>query len=200
MKSRSILLESLLFMLLTSLLLATPAVGAPLPSEKERKMLALEAQVAALERKAYQLKQKIQSISDKVFKKKFDQGSPKLSVYHTNKMAGYFHIVSVTYSIKSGGKTRKLLSKTTTVKNKLPDQLKVYKGNVAKGRYTLTVKAKVRGYNPVLTYINNYKIDLGNKLPFRANPGRLTSIGVEFTDSRSKDISKRLKIVFRVTR
>lgn len=192
---------SLLIGALTVLLLTTTnSSAAPLPPEKERKLLELESQVQALEQKAFELKQKIRVISDKIFKKKFLTGKPTAQFFHSNKMAGYFHISQVTYTLIQGSTNRVLQTKSTTAPTKLPDTWRIFKGELASGRYILQVKAKVRGYNPVLTYINNYRLQLQNQVPFRCQKGKRTSITVVFGDKGGTNVARRLFITFRLTK
>lgn len=182
--------------------LPTLSWAGPLPTEKEQKLLELESQVTALEQKAFELRQKLKQINDKIFKKKFDQGKPKVSIYHVNKMAGFFHIIDLKYTLSEdkAAKGKSLLSKQTTVQKRIPNQLRIYQGNIKPGAYVLKVTATIKGYNPVLTYVNNYKITLRNSLPFRASRGKTSIIRTEFQDLGGNKVSKRLRIIFRVTR
>lgn len=192
--------SQIIFLFLIGCLVSPTAWGQSLPPEKEQKLLELESQVVALERKAEELKRKIDVISKKIFKRKFNVQKPKAQIRHTNQMAGYFRIVEVKYTLEQGGQKRSLVHKKTTIKQKLPDTFSIFRGNLAPGRYTLHVQAKIQGYNPVLTYINNYKIALSNRYPFRAERGRNILINPIFKDSGARDLRKRLSIIFRVNK
>ena len=171
------------------------SVQAQSAGSKEQKLLSLDNQISALENKAFELREKIDIISKKIFKGQFKVfKKAQVALIHVSKLGGAFKVNQVSYWLNK----QKVFQATESKNNPLPTQKTIYSQGLTPGKYELRVNAKIRGhgYN-VFTYMKKYSLEMNSSLKFDAYKGRQTRIYIEFQDKGGKDLRKRVKLVFR---
>ncbi len=97
-------------------------------------------------------------------------------------------------------KTNIYKAKRASVTDSMKDRLKVFQKVLKPGDYVLHVSARVRGFSPMFTYLNSYKLRVASQMGFRIKAGRPFSIRAVFKDRGGVQISKRFKIIFKTLR
>ncbi len=173
-----------------------------LSPQLEAQLTKLEMKILRIEKEALKIRKKIESLRKKIFEGKFvkkRKGATYLFIRHLDQMSGTFRLMEASYILKGEGMNKVL---ATLRRKKVTDPLKreavIFKGPVKKGSYTLVVRAKVRGYSSIFTYLNKYKLRLFNQYKFGIEKGRSVAIDVLFIDIGGVDVKSRLKIRFKI--
>ena len=172
-----------------------------LPPKIEFKLLELNGKVAELEKKSFSLKQKIKEINLKIFKKKFRQIRDRVVIKYQNRLNSTFRLMEVKIFLVSNKLKRKLFyTKRKNIRSSILSSKIIFNDRLAPGIYSIqVVDARVQGYSPVFTYLNSYKMKIGNGIRFTVEAKRRMTIIVEFFDKGGMNIKKRLKIRFKIS-
>ena len=177
-------------------LFATPVTAQKISYNKKQKLVTLENQITAIENKAFELKETIKDINNKIFKKNFSttKSLPKITIVHISRFGGLFRVRDLTFSLNE----KKIFHKTSSGSQSIKSPQNVYVASVKPGTYVLKVVAKIQGYGfGILQHAKKYKATLFQNFSVRLYYDRKTTVKVFFIDNGAKSFGKRLLIKFK---
>ncbi len=153
---------------------ATPA--APTAEQKtDLKVRALEERVSDLKEKIFRTKARLMSLQEMVIGGDITTGA-KLVIVHRNEMGASFYLESVAYALDGAPVYTKVDADGDLEKR---DEFEIFSGRVSPSEHQISVQLvyKGRGYG-VFSYLEGYKFRVQSSHPFKAEPGKVTTVKV----------------------